>query len=165
MHPLKALCRAAASAVLAFCVFAANAQSIMEPGGWEMKVKVTAREPASGETKTIAESAMKQCVSKAFLDKDSYLTPGIDKAKMMQKGATCSLSDEMRSGNTASWRMVCDLADGTNVDMTIKNTASKHEFSSDMKQMVTKDGKSVPMQIAMNGKFLGKCTPDMVQPK
>ncbi len=163
MQQLQVFCRIALAVVLAFWAFAANAQSIMEPGGWEMQVRITAQDPETGVTKTITESTIKQCLSEAFLKKDPYLTPVIDKEKMIQKGATCSLSDQVRNGDSASWRMSCKLADGSKVDMSIKNSASRHKFSSDMRQLVTKGDQTVPMQVAMNAKFLGKCTPDMVQ--
>jgi len=133
----------------------------MQPGGWEMRAKITAQDPATGETKTVSESTMKQCLTKAFLEKDPYLTPGIDREKMTQKGATCSLSDEARNGNRASWKMACKLADGTVLDAKIVNSASKHGFSSDMKQVVQKDGKAMSMQIAVTSKFIGACTKDM----
>lgn len=142
----------------------ADAQSVMQPGGWEVRVKLTMQDPTTGETKTINESTMKQCLSKAFLDNDPYLTPGIDKEKMAQKGATCSLSDGTRKGNIASWKMACKLSDGTLIDSSISNSASAHAFKSDMRQIVNRDGKAVSMQIAMNSKFIGKCTKDMLQP-
>ena len=64
---------------------------------------------------------MKQCLTAAFLDKDPYLTPGIDKEKMSQRGAACSLADEKRTESSASWKMACKLADRSLIDMTINN--------------------------------------------
>jgi len=141
----------------------AVAQSVMQPGGWEMHAKITAHDPATGETKILSEAAMKQCLTAAFLDKDPYLTPGIDKEKMIQRGATCSLADEKRAENSASWKMACKLADGTLIDMTINNVVSKHSLRSDVRQVINKGGKTAQMQIAMNSKFVGDCTKDMPQ--
>ena len=83
---------------------------------------------------------MKQCLSAAFLDKDPYLTPGIDKEKMSQRGATCSLADEKRDASTASWTMACKLADGTLIDMTINNSVSRDALQSDIRQVIDKGG-------------------------
>jgi hypothetical protein len=165
MQELQAFCRLAVAAMLIFWASAVNSQSIMEPGGWEMRVRITAQEPGTNLAKTLDESTMKQCLSAEFLKNDPYLSAGINKEKMLQKGATCSLSDQVRNGNSASWRMICNMADGTTVDMSIKNSASRHELSSDMRQLVTKGGRTVPVRMAMNAKFLGKCTPDMLQPQ
>jgi hypothetical protein len=96
--------------------------------------------------------------------KPAYLTPGIDKDKLTQQGATCSLADEKRTESSASWKMVCKLADGTLIDMTINNSVSKHSLRSDVKQVIDKgNGKPVQMQIAMSSKFIGECTKDMPQ--
>lgn len=141
----------------------AQAQSVMQPGGWEMHARISAHDSATGETKTLSESTMKQCLSAAFLDKDPYLTPGIDTEKMTRQGATCSLADEKRTESSASWKMACKLADGTLIDMTIHNSVSKHSLRSDIRQVIDKAGKTAQMQIAMNAKFVGECTKDMPQ--
>lgn len=141
----------------------ADAQSVMQPGAWEMYAKISAHDPATGETKTLSESTMKQCLTAAFLDKDPYLTPGIDKEKMSQRGAACSLADEKRTESSASWKMACKLADGSLIDMTINNVVSKHSLRSDIRQVIDKGGKTAQMQIAMNSKFVGECTKDMPQ--
>jgi hypothetical protein len=155
--------RLAVAATFVTHALGAIAQSVMQPGGWEMHAKITAHDPATGETKTLSEATMKQCLSAAFLDKDPYLTPGIDKENMVQRGATCSLADEKRAENSASWKMACKLADGTLIDMTINNAVSKHSLRSDIKQVIDKGGKTAQMQIAMNSKFVGDCTKDMPQ--
>lgn len=129
-----------------------------------MHAKISTLDPATSEAKTLSESTMKQCLSATFLDKDPYLTPGIDKERLTQQGATCSLADEKRTESSASWKMVCKLADGTLIDMTINNSVSKHSLRSDVKQVIDKgNGKPVQMQIAMNAKFVGECTKDMPQ--
>jgi hypothetical protein len=155
--------RLAIAAAFVTHALGAVAQSVMQPGGWEMHATISAQDPATGETKTLSEATMKQCLSAAFLDKDPYLTPGIDKEKMIQRGATCSLADEKRAENSASWRMACRLADGTLIDMTINNSVSKETLQSEIRQVVDKGGKKVQMQIAMNSKFVGACTKDMPQ--
>lgn len=152
-----------AAAMVAFSL-TAGARSVMQPGGWEMHAKITAQDPATGETKTINESTMRQCLTAAFLENDPFLTPGIDKEKMVKKGASCSLADEQRNENSASWTMACKLADGALINMSIKNSASKNVLRSDIRQVVDKSGKKVLMQILMDSKHIGKCTSDMLQP-
>ena len=163
MQRINSPLRLAVAAVFVTAALGVEAQSVMQPGGWEMHAKISAQDPATGERKTLTESTMKHCLSAAFLDKDPYLTPGIDKERMTQRGATCSLADEKRDASTASWKMACKLADGTLIDMTINNSVSKETLQSDIRQVVDKGGKKVQMQIAMNSKFVGACTKDMPQ--
>ena len=155
--------RLAVAAVFVATSLGVAAQSVMQPGGWEMHAKISGRDPTTGEMKTLSEATTKQCLTAAFLDKDPYLTPGIDKEKMSQRGATCSLADEKRTESSASWTMSCKLADGSLIDMTINNSVSKEALQSDIRQLVDKGGKKVQMQIAMNSKFVGVCTKDMPQ--
>lgn len=142
----------------------ASARSVMQPGGWEMRAKITAQDPATGETKTISESTLRQCLAAAFLEKDPFLTPGIDKEKMVKRGASCSLADEQRNENSASWTMACKLADGALIDMSINNSASKNALRSDIRQVIDTGGRKVLMRILMDSKYIGKCTADMLQP-
>jgi hypothetical protein len=67
----------------------------MEAGAWEMQSKITMQDVKTGESKTMNESTSKFCLTPAFIAKDAYLTPGLDKAKMEQKKAKCSISDEL----------------------------------------------------------------------
>ncbi|MCL2657082.1 MAG: DUF3617 domain-containing protein [Betaproteobacteria bacterium] len=140
---------------------AASAASVMEPGGWEIRTKITAQDLKKGETKTLNESTIKNCFSPEFLSKDPFLTPGIDQAKLAEKGATCSISDAKRQGNTASWSLDCAFPNGAKAKMSIKNTASKHEFVSDVTQQITKNGNTLPVHIVSTSKFIGACTADM----
>ena len=138
-----------------------GAQSVMQPGGWQMQIKVTAQNPTTGESKNMSESTSKMCLSKEFLANDPYLNPSIDKGKMEQKKAKCTISDEQRKGNTASWKMTCLTADGSTVVMSIKNTASLQKLVSDIQQVVKKEGETVLVKIVMNSSFIGECTNDM----
>ena len=74
-------------ATLAVLPAGAIASPLMHDGGWEMKLAISAREAATGPFKTMSENTTRVCLSKEFLAKDPYLTPGIDRDKMEKKGA------------------------------------------------------------------------------
>jgi hypothetical protein len=139
-----------------------RAESAMAAGAWEMRLKVSVQETEGEAFKTVNEGTMKYCLSKAFLDKDPYLTPGVDKDKMEKKNAKCAISDEMRGNNAASWKMVCEMADGMKIDMDIHNKASKNELVSNIAQTVIKDDERHQMKLDMKARFIGKCTKDML---
>jgi len=151
-----------ALAAIAALPLGAAANNAVEPGGWEIKAVITARENPSTPPKTLTESTTKVCLSKAFLAKDPYLTPGIDRDKMEKKGAKCSISDPKRSENTASWKMKCVMADGNSVDMQINNTVAPRKMKSEIRQLVHKGGQDLEMQIIMNSTYIGECTKDMM---
>jgi hypothetical protein len=134
----------------------------MTPGAWQMKMKISAHDPKSGESKTANESTSQLCLSKAFLSKDPYLSPGIDKAKMEEKSAKCAISDEKRTPNSASWKMSCTMIDGSSVDMTISNAASPRKLTSDIQQVIRKAGTTGIVQIVMDSSYLGQCTKEML---
>jgi hypothetical protein len=152
--------------LVAFLALAApvSAESVMQPGGWEIRVSVTAQTPATGENKKLNETTTKFCLSKTFLDKDPYLKPGLDKDKMEKKNAKCSISDEKVSNKEASWKMVCQMADGSTVDSTITNTASAIELKSVIQQLLKRGTETMTIQITMDGKRIGECTKDMPSP-
>ncbi len=139
-----------------------SAQSVMQPGAWLMKIKVSAQNPATGESRTVNESTSKMCLSKEFLSKDPYLTPGVDKEKMERKNAKCTISDQKRTENSASWKMSCLTADRSTVDMSIKNTASPQKLTSDIQQAIKKGEETGFIRITVNSSFIGKCTNDML---
>jgi len=139
-----------------------SAQSVMQPGGWQMKMKVSATDPTTGESKVANESTSRMCLSKEFLSKDPYLTPGIDKERMERKNARCTISDEKRTANSASWKMTCVMVDGSSVAMTIRNTASPQRLTSDIQQVIRKGGNTGIIRIVMDSSFLGQCTSDML---
>ncbi len=139
----------------------AYAQAVMQPGAWEMKSKISAENPKTGETKIMNESASKFCLSPAFIAKDPYLTPGIDKAKMEQKKAKCSISDEKHLTDSASWKMSCTTLDGHIVDAFISNKVSAKHVVSEVEQQVERDGKIAKVKILVTSNFIGQCTKDM----
>ena len=80
---------------------------------------------------------------------------------MTRKGASCAISDEKKSSGAASWKMLCTLSDGKQVDMTISNVASAQTMNSDILQLVKHEGGVMTMRIAMKAKFIGACTSEM----
>jgi len=150
-----------AAAVLAAALPPAVAQVVMEPGGWEMRTVMTAQDPADGSPVKLGETTIKSCLSREYLSRDLYLTPANDERKMRERGAKCAVSDVKRSESSASWRMICELADGSRMDMSIRNTVSKHELQSELKQLFTREGRDIPIQVLATARHIGPCTADM----
>jgi citrate lyase alpha subunit len=140
----------------------AAAQSIMQPGGWEMKVRITAENPMTGESKKANESVSRMCLTKEYLSTDPYLTPKVDKEQMEQKSAKCDISDEKRTANAASWRMQCTMIDGSSVDMTISNTASARKLDSKIRQVIKRGSNSGIVNITLTSSRIGQCTKEML---
>jgi hypothetical protein len=139
----------------------AKAEQPMTPGAWQTRMTSVARDPKTGESTTGPEASMKLCLSKEFLDKDPYLTPTLDKAKMEQKHAKCTTSDHKRDGNSASWKISCTMADGTSVAMTVNNVAAPHKLTSQLEQIIQKNGQTTLASMSMEMSFIGECTSDM----
>jgi hypothetical protein len=161
MQTVSGFSKKAIALLLLGYAFAASAAPVMEPGGWEIHAKITAQDPKTGKETQAKESTIKLCFSPEFLSKDPYLTPGMDEAKLKEKGATCSISNVKRQGNTASWNLDCAFPNGMKGKMSIKNTVSKHEFVSDATQQITKEGNTLPVHAVSTGKFIGACTAEM----
>lgn len=149
-------------AALATLPLASIASPLMQAGGWEMKLVLSARETATGPFKTVSENTSRVCLSKEFLAKDPYLTPGIDRDKMEKKGAKCSISDPKRTDTNASWKMSCTLPDGNSADMFINNTVSARSLRSSIDQVIQKDGQALQMKINLKASHIGVCTGDMM---
>jgi len=153
--------RIACAVALAAASFAAVAQPVMEPGAWELQTVMTAQDPEDGSPVKLGETTLKNCLTKEYLARNLYLTPENDEEKMRQRGAKCTVSDAKRGEASASWRMICELADGSRMDMTIRNTVSRHELVSELKQLVSREGRDIPIQVVARARFIGECTPDM----
>ena len=146
---------------LALASTLAAAQAVMEPGAWELQTVITAQDPEDGKPVKLGETTLKNCLTKEYLARDLYLTPANDEQKMRQRGAKCAVSDVKRGESSASWRMSCDLADGGRMEMTIRNSVSRHELLSELKQVLTSEGRDIPIQVVAKARFIGDCTPDM----
>jgi Protein of unknown function (DUF3617) len=139
----------------------AQAGQPMEPGAWQMHMASVAKDPTTGESTTGPETTMKVCLSEEFLAKDPYLTPNLDKERMEKKRAKCTTSDHKREGNSASWKISCTMADGSEVSMTVNNVAERHKLTSKLDQTIQKDGRASLASMSMEMSFLGECTSDM----
>ncbi len=161
--PIKFFSRSLPALLITFSGFcpALNAKTMMEAGAWEMQSKITAKNLATGKTKNVNESTSKFCMTPAFVDKNPYLTPGIDKARMEQKNAKCSISDEKISADSASWKMTCTTQDGHVVEALINNQVSSRKVVSNVEQQVGRGGNSAQVNIVINSKYIGACTKDM----
>lgn len=146
---------------LAAASFAAAAQPAMEPGAWELHTVMSAQDPEDGKPVKLGENTLKSCLTREYLARNLYLTPENDEQKMRQRGAKCAVSDVKRGEASASWRMICELPDGGRMDMTIRNTVSRHELVSELKQLVTREGRDIPIQVLARARFIGECTDDM----
>lgn len=151
----------ACAAALATAAFAAVAQPAMEPGAWELQTVMTAQDPEDGSPVKLGETTLKNCLTKEYLARNLYLAPDNDEEKMRQRGAKCTVSGVKRGEASASWRMICELADGSRMDMTIRNTVSRHELVSELKQLISREGRDIPIQVVARARFIGECTPDM----
>lgn len=135
----------------------------VQPGGWKVKTVVTARETPASPPRTVSESTTQICLSPAFLARDPYLTPGLDRDKMEKQGAHCSISDATRSETSAAWKMTCTLADGNAVEMWINNTVAARHVRSEVQQSVRKGNQDLQIRITMDSVYAGACTKDMLQ--
>lgn len=145
---------------LALATLPAAGQAVMQPGAWELHTVMTAQDPEDGKPVKLGETTRKNCLTKEFLARDLYLSPASDEQKMRERGAKCTVSEVKRSDFSASWRMACELADGSRLDMAIRNTVSRHELHSELKQLVTREGRDIPMQIVAKARFVGACGDD-----
>ena len=141
----------------------AAGQSAMQPGGWQMKMKISKENPVSGESKSADETVSKMCLTKDFLSRDPYFSPKVDKENMEQKGAKCVVSDEKRSANLASWRMRCEMIDGNALDLTVSNSASARKFNSDIRQIIKRGSNVGLVKITLTSTYIGKCTKEMLE--
>lgn len=73
------------------------------PGLWERRFTAFMADPVSGVEKPWAEPADARCLSEAALRKLPFLTASSSKTSYETHGASCTVSDEARSRDTASW--------------------------------------------------------------
>lgn len=139
----------------------ALANSLLETGAWEMHTTITMQDPKTGKDRTVNDSKSKHCFSPEYITQNPYLSPNIDKAKMEQKQAACSISDATQTTKSAAWKMSCKTLDGHVVNVTINNTVSARQVQSNAEQEVKKDGKSVFAKINVTAKHVGECTSNM----
>jgi hypothetical protein len=104
----------------------------------------------------------KFCYTQAFVDKHPFLTPGIEKDKMVKKNAQCKISNEVQTANTASWHMGCNMQDKSYVFSKISNAVTSTSFQSNMIIAVSSNAKAPVINMKIMGMHLGACTPEMM---
>lgn len=140
----------------------AVAQESVKPGGWEFKTALSLKDASGNEIKPMGDSVMKYCLSASFASKQPYLTPGLEKDKMVATGADCTISDQRRQGNSASWLMRCKLPDGSLSESRVENQASAQGVSLWMETTVMRGKEKVSTTLRGTGRYLGACTSDMM---
>lgn len=141
--------------------FSAGAQTVMQPGAWEMTMQMSAMDPATRAMKKMGESSTRVCLTTSFLAKDPYLNPNADASDLAQSSGKCATSNYQRNGNSASWRMDCTLGDGSQMTARISNSAASESVTMDMRQEVKRPAGSGYALIATQMSFIGACTADM----
>lgn len=159
---VRALCHALVSS-LVLAGLPAVATPVIQPGGWKVRTVVSARETPASPPRTVSESTTQLCLTPAFLARDPYLTPGLDRDKMEKQGARCNISDATRGEASAAWKMNCTMADGNVVEMQINNTVTPRHVHSEVSQLVRKGSQDVQIHITMDSVYGGPCTKDMLQ--
>ena len=143
---------------------AAHAQKVMTPGGWELTATIT-RELPGQQPEAMGTHTTRLCLGPDFLAREPYLDPKLDESKVTARGATCSTSDYERQGDTATWRMACELNDGSTLKARIRNAAGPQTLSLRMEQDVERPGGGKGRAImASTGRHVGACTGDMPKP-
>ncbi len=142
----------------------ALAQKVMKPGGWEMITSIT-RELPGQPIEQMGRQTMKVCLTPEFLAAEPYLNPNLDKERMAARQAKCTSSDYQRDGDTASWSMACDLADGSSLKARLRNSASADRMTLQMAQDVERPGGSKGrVTISGESRYVGECTEEMSKP-
>jgi Protein of unknown function (DUF3617) len=135
----------------------------IQAGGWEIRSTITATDVETAETKTMVDGMLtKFCYTQAFVDKHPFLTPGIEKDKMVKKNAQCKISNEVQTANTASWHMGCNMQDKSYVFSKISNAVTATSFQSNMIIAVSSNAKAPVINMKIMGTHLGACTPEMM---
>ena len=106
------------------------AESVMQPGAWETRQTTFMFDPQSGKDQPILPPFPKvECLSASFLLSDPYMNPDRDKKEQEQRDTKCTVSDQKRVGNTASWTLVCGLPGGAKLEVATVNSVSRDAFS------------------------------------
>lgn len=94
------------------------------PGLWERRFTAFMADPVTGEPKPWAEPAETRCLSEAELRKLPFLTASSSKASYEADGGACTVSDEARTRQSASWSLVCKEKSGDSVEMRMSSEIS-----------------------------------------
>ena len=143
----------------------ALAQTVMKPGGWEMTTGIT-RELPGQPAESLGRHTLKICLTPEFLAADPYLRPNLDDQRMAARQAKCTSEDLQRDGDSASWVMACELADGSRLRARLRNSATADRLTTLMVQDVERGGGGKGrVTISGEGRYIGECTEEMSKPE
>ena len=154
-------------ALFATCALApsAFAQKVMTPGGWEMTSSIS-RELEGKPVEQMGRHTLKICLTREFLAAEPYLSPGLDDERMAARQAKCTSEDLQRDGDSASWVMACELADGSRLRARLRNSATADRLTTLMVQDVERGGGGKGrVTISGEGRYIGECTEEMSKPE
>lgn len=95
------------------------------PGLWERRFTAFMADPVSGVEKPWAEPADTRCLTEAELRRLPFLTAASSKASYDAEGGSCTVSDEARTGQAASWKLLCKEKSGDSVEMRMSSEISE----------------------------------------
>lgn len=160
----SALFRTTAGFAVLIASMASQAQTSMQPGGWEMVGSIT-RELPGKPAESLGTQTTRLCLTPEFIAREPYLTPAQDEAKAAARGATCANSEYQRDGNAAQWVLTCALQDGSRLRAHIRNVATDTTLTQRMVQDVERpDGSKGRVTLTSQGRRSGDCTDDMPRP-
>ena len=119
----------------------------MRDGQWETTV-VTTMDGAGGAMPAMT-STVSNCLTKDKPVPDA--NPNPDQAK------DCQVLDQKISGNTVSWRVVCNQ-DGNKMDGSGTMTYQGASYTGTMRTTSVAEGQTMKALMKLSGRYLGPCT-------
>jgi len=138
-----------------------GAAPTMEAGAWQLRVTVYVTDEASGAEQLVNETLSRFCFSPAFVAREPYLKPRIDRDKMAQRGMKCEMTEPKREADTVNWTMRCEFADGRLADSAMKNSVQARSFTTEVLSTVTQASAASRSRILTEGRHTGECQADM----
>jgi len=139
----------------------ALAGGAMQPGAWKTTMTVLATKPGTQQKVKVGESSNVVCFTKEFLASEPYLQPKVNKEKMRQKGADCSISDYARSGSKASWHMSRTARNGVHVESDFRVSVSANSSTTTIHQTIGDGTKAVKSTTVAAAEHAGDCDSSM----
>lgn len=135
----------AALPLLAFLPAAFAAAAEMQPGLWEITMKVDMAGMPQG---AMQPQVMRHCYTKKDLEDGKRTIPQSD-------DKNCQLKDYKLQGNTATWTMECKGENAMTATGTM--TMGSTSYSGTMKSKMKHNGETMEMNQSWSGKRVGDC--------
>jgi len=145
----------------AFFSSTVGAQTLMQPGAWDIQMKMFGENPTTGASFLINESSYRRCLTKEFLEEEPFLNSRRDRSGMEKIHYSCEVLDEIKTENTASWKLKCKLADSITIDKETTTTVSSKKLASEATQTTTLNGNRTMTRIVVGFSFSGPCVDEM----